>query len=480
MLCTAPGRISDRLAARIPRLFLLSLALGACEFDKGRLLAPSDAQLSLTAARSLLVAEQTTELTIRASRPDGGPVADGTEVLISAEIGQLEQLKVRTRNGLAMTTYRAASTVARDRLVAVSGNLRAELTLAIASGEVARLELAADPPVLPASGGTTAIIATARTDGGTPVHGAPVVFAATAGTISPTQPVYTDEQGQARATLTTNAPATVSASVLEVRSELPVRLRDPVRLTLSASPSEPSVNWPVTFTILAARTGGEPAVGMLAMLFGDGQQRDLGQITGSAVATHTYTQVGTFTATARLTESDGAVSQTTLSVRVKEGPPGPAPPGTPLPNVDMIDPASITWLHPASTNVSNWKVTSHLYKVEIEGHRICLHHTKAGQWPPVSIDDNPPNIEGNPMIVVNIGGRWYGAGFDWFGVGRVCKTLPPEEYGRDQIRVPPLDHTWPGPRSGEVYGFLVSTPSSNRIPVRSVNERTNIVLVRWP
>jgi hypothetical protein len=54
------------------------------------------------------------------------------------------------------------------------------------------------------------------------------------------------------------------------------------------------------------------------------------------------------------------------------------------------------------------------------------------------------------------------------------------EYGRDQIRVHPLDHTWPGPRSGDEVGLLVSTPSSDRIRVRTLNERTNIVLVRWP
>jgi hypothetical protein len=58
--------------------------------------------------------------------------------------------------------------------------------------------------------------------------------------------------------------------------------------------------------------------------------------------------------------------------------------------------------------------------------------------------------------------------------------MPADEIGRDQIRVPPLDASWPGPRSGDLIGLLVSTPSSDRIPVRSVNERTNIVLIRWP
>ena len=100
--------------------------------------------------------------------------------------------------------------------------------------------------------------------------------------------------------------------------------------------------------------------------------------------------------------------------------------------------------------------------------------------PLVSIDGNPPNIEGNPMIVVKREGQWYGAGFDWFGEGRTCKHMPRYEYGRNQIRVWPLDGSWDGPASGEEVGVLVSTPSSDRIPVRSVNERSNIVLGRFP
>ena len=147
---------------------------------------------------------------------------------------------------------------------------------------------------------------------------------------------------------------------------------------------------------------------------------------------------------------------------------------------DQIDPKAITWLSPASTNVSDWTVTSTVTGVTIEGDTICINHTKSGQWPLVSIDGNPPNIEGNPMIVVKRDGRWYGAGFDWFGEGRTCKHMPGDEMGRDQIRVWPLDGSWGGPVSGEEVGVLVSTPSSERIPVRSVNERSNIVLVRWP
>jgi len=167
------------------------------------------------------------------------------------------------------------------------------------------------------------------------------------------------------------------------------------------------------------------------------------------------------------------------ATEAQAGSPTPSGPTT-FANGDQIDPKSIQWLAPASTNVSDWPVTSTVTGVTIDGDTICINHTKSGQWPLVSIDGNPPNIEGNPMIVVKREGQWYGAGFDWFGEGRTCKHMPRYEYGRDQIRVWPLDGSWDGPASGEEVGVLVSTPSSDRIPVRSVNERSNIVLVRFP
>ena len=113
------------------------------------------------------------------------------------------------------------------------------------------------------------------------------------------------------------------------------------------------------------------------------------------------------------------------------------------------------------------------------GDQICVNHTKAGQWPLADIFGTGPVIEGNIMIVAQFSGKWYGAGFDWLGQGRTCKTMPANEYGRDQIRVYPMDASWAGPRAGDQVGLLVSTPSSDRIPIRTVDERSNIVVVTW-
>jgi hypothetical protein len=113
------------------------------------------------------------------------------------------------------------------------------------------------------------------------------------------------------------------------------------------------------------------------------------------------------------------------------------------------------------------------------GDQVCLYHTKAGQWPLADVFGTGLGIEGTFMIVAQFGGRWYGAAFDWMPGGRTCKNLSADEYGRDQIRVAPMDASWPGPKAGDRIGLLITTPSSNRIAVRTVNERTNIVVITW-
>jgi len=148
---------------------------------------------------------------------------------------------------------------------------------------------------------------------------------------------------------------------------------------------------------------------------------------------------------------------------------------------DEIDASQITWLSPACTDISNWKITSQVTDTYVDPRTICVYHTKAGQWPLTDIFGmGVDNIEGNMLIVAMYDGKWYGGGIDWLGSGRVCKGMTAEEIGMDQIRVAPLDGSWPGPRAGDKVGLLVSTPSSDRIPMRTINERSNIKVVIWP
>jgi hypothetical protein len=227
----------------------------------------------------------------------------------------------------------------------------------------------------------------------------------------------------------------------------------------------------VTFTVTAS-SAGQPASGRVRIEFGNGQTADLGQIAGTGSATHTFTE-GRYDVTAVFTRADGNETRSAIPVDVQ-------PETRPLSAGDQIDPALITWVS-MTENISNWPVTSRITDWSFDGNAtVCIYHTKLGLWPLVSIDENPPNLEAQIGVVAKIGGRWYGGPYDWMRPGSACKYEPPYNWGPDQIRVWPLDASWPGPRSGDEVGLYMSTPSSNRPPVRSVNERTNIILVRWP
>jgi hypothetical protein len=157
-------------------------------------------------------------------------------------------------------------------------------------------------------------------------------------------------------------------------------------------------------------------------------------------------------------------------------------PVDPIPDVgqDDIDINSITILEPCTTSdIKNWPIRSLVTRAYQDGTRVGVEHTMSGLWPLANVFGEPPTIEGNICIVICINGIWYGAGFDWLGKGRTEKNIYPEEFGRDQIRISPLDESWPGPQHGDRIGLFVTTPSSLRIGARTVNERSNIKLITW-
>ena len=333
------------------------------------------------------------------------------------------------------------------------------------SPSVSGLVLTVSPAGIPAGGGTVVISATVTGANNAPLPSVEVQFTTSAGTLSAPK-ASTDTEGIARVQLTSPGPATITARANNTETRFDVPLD--VLIALELSPAAPRRFERFTVNIRAT-SGGQPVTGNLMLDLGDGTIREFGDVDGEASTEHSYSEEGTYTVSA--TFKRGA-NETKKSETLKVEGFGPG--------ADQIDPRLITWLSPATTNISDWPATSVVNSVSVNGSTVCIDHSKAGQWPLVSIDENPPNIEANILIVVNVDGKWYGGGFDWLGGGRICKTVDPSEYGVDQIRVPPLDGSWHGPRSGEEVGLLISTPSSNRIPVRSVNERTNIVLVRWP
>jgi hypothetical protein len=128
---------------------------------------------------------------------------------------------------------------------------------------------------------------------------------------------------------------------------------------------------------------------------------------------------------------------------------------------------SIKWLH---TDVSDWPVTASL-DASVGGGTINMSYSKAKTWRAVD------GLNANPWVIVNLGGQWYAATFEYFRHGQTSKPMGVLD-GRlgDHIKAPPLNR-W-RPTSGERIGLMVSGLA--RSPARNVRERSNIVMVTWP
>ena len=111
-------------------------------------------------------------------------------------------------------------------------------------------------------------------------------------------------------------------------------------------------------------------------------------------------------------------------------------------------------------------MTARITNVRITGREICVDHTGAGRFP-TSIFGTI-SVEGNVWILAQFGGRWHAATYDWLRPGQVCKGVTGGELGPDQIRISPMDRSWPGPRSGDSVGFMVTRARvTASMPVRS-------------
>ena len=138
----------------------------------------------------------------------------------------------------------------------------------------------------------------------------------------------------------------------------------------------------------------------------------------------------------------------------------PAPSGAAVP----ADFAGVTWLH---ADVSRWAETARLEVWVADGY-LHLEYDKARVWP------SRDGLNANPWIFVFQDGRWYAATFEWLRGGQTSK--PVHVVAGDHIKKPPLQSFHP--RSGEVYGFMVSGLA--RDETRNVQERSEVVMLRWP
>ena len=133
------------------------------------------------------------------------------------------------------------------------------------------------------------------------------------------------------------------------------------------------------------------------------------------------------------------------------------------------------------SNVADWPQTSTVTGTRAIPHELCIWHTRLGNWPnTIFFDDPNTRVEGNQWVFANIGGRWYGGAADWYRPGQACKDVTADSIARDAFYSPSMEplRSWV-PRQGEVFGVMSTTPARAWPQMRTLDERSNIVLIRW-
>jgi len=458
-----------------PALVVLStLAAVGCSSDKNALLAPSDALITMTPAAPLVTVNGNVDVTIQAAKSDGGSVADGTEIFLSASRGAFSTPKVRIQGGKAIALYHAGADPGLVELYAESDAAKGQYVLPTASGNISRISLTASKGAVPYGGGQVDLKATVIGEGNKRIVGAPVVFQASTGSFTPFAPVVTNDNGEATARLSTTEAATARARVHTQESDaVNIGVESPVSLKLVANPSPSSIGQPVKFTVTPSDS---KRVGEVALIYGDGQEQSLGSGSGTRTISYTYSTPGGFNVTAVFTTSLGTEVRETIRHNVAGFTPNPNPGGNPGGGGGGVDQpglpfslGDVEWLY---EDVSSWSVTSKITDITIDPDTICIYHTKSGRWP---VRDGG---EGNPWVIGNVGGKWYAATYEYLRSGQTCKHIERKgEWGIGaHTKREPLE-SWV-PQKGERVGFMVSAFA--RDSTRTVLERSNIVMVTWP
>jgi hypothetical protein len=230
-------------------------------------------------------------------------------------------------------------------ITALSGGVSASGTNAVrivcGATAVGRVIVTANPTLVPALGGTTAITAFVIDINGNPLNSVPVSFSTTAGSLANSL-VNADQNGQAQTTLRTSQTATVTASVGATAPTTPTTPTSPTTPTAPATGSAPgqasgtvtvgviaaptlvitppttapSAGLPATFSfvITAAATNGS-AVRDLSVNWGDGSGvQSLGAVTGTAAVTHVFRIAGTYLVSGTVLDASGNSSTVSTSV----------------------------------------------------------------------------------------------------------------------------------------------------------------------
>jgi adhesin/invasin len=319
---TVNGAATATLSSTLPGTALVTATVGSLNATAQVTFTPGvPANLSLIAAPGALQVGNLSALTATATDQFGNPVADGTLVNFSTNLGVATPTVAATVNGVATATL--SSTVAGLATVtATVGSLNATALVTFTPGPPANLALAAAPSTLPVDDLST-LTAAATDQFGNPVaDGVVVSFTTSFGALSDNS--ATTVNGVATATLSSTLPGTavVTATVGSLSATALVTFTPgaPANLSLIAAPGALQVSNLSALTVTVTDQFGNPVADGTLVSF----STNLGVATPAVAATVNGVATATLSSTvaglATVTATVGSLSATAL-VTFKPGPP---------------------------------------------------------------------------------------------------------------------------------------------------------------
>ena len=134
-------------------------------------------------------------------------------------------------------------------------------------------------------------------------------------------------------------------------------------------------------------------------------------------------------------------------------------------------------------NIADWEETAKITDAYFNpaAEQLCIFHTRLGLWPPALFANDGTLVEGNQWIFARINGKWIGGAADWYKPGQACKGVDAASIGRDAFYQTPASpaYSWQ-PVSGEIFAVMSTTPSRAWPSYKTYDERSNVVLIKWP
>jgi adhesin/invasin len=327
-----------RPASLSAALAVWSLVTAACE--KVPLLAPTGSTIMLTAGASALPVGGATTLTAQVVEQAGTAPHEGTLVVFTTTLGSVAPAQAQTDiNGRVTVQFNAGSASGTATVTAGSGAAKAAtaatattvgsdtVRIAIGAAAVGGVSITANPSTVPASGGSSTIIATVVDAAGNLLAGVPVTFTTDHGAVSPAL-VNTNASGSAPSTLVTSATAKVTATAgvpsTGTTPTIPsASVTVSVNVTSSVAagtpvPASPTVGQAVSIPLTYSTASGASPIARVIVDWGDGSVQTFSGQPGGV--SHAYGVAGSFLVRITGVDAFGDTSQTSAAVTV-----GPKP-----------------------------------------------------------------------------------------------------------------------------------------------------------